>query len=268
MMLKRVLGEVWKLGNAMKKRSEKIPRYFGKGVYIKCMLITNPLKKIFLLVGTGLLTVAANASILTIDNFMQYDRAVRGPGSSMPASGATLPGGIQRQLSIEGFPAGIVDLTASGGWLTSTSYNPSTGSSTDTSYRQLRIDYSATTPLNLLLGGASAADMIMSLHYETIPSLDVSFQFTSSSGSSAFWSLSRGSNSSGLITSSLRSINSTFNWGSVNNIQINISALQGGGITLGKDNLGLRVAAVPEPSAFSLLAIGLGGLAMMRRRRS
>ena len=32
--------------------------------------------------------------------------------------------------------------------------------------------------------------------------------------------------------------------------------------------LGFRVAMVPEPSALSLLAIGLGGLAMMRRRRS
>ena len=254
-------------------RKSEVKKYLdisAKVDIVQCMLITNPLKKIFLLVGTGLLTVAANASTLTIDNFMQYDRAVAGPGSSTPAygNGATLPGGIQRELSIEGFPAGIVDLTASGGRLTSTSYNPSNGSSTDTSYRQLRINYSATTPLNLLLGGASAADMIMSLHYETIPSLDVSFQFTSSSGSSAFWSLSRGSNSSGLISSSLRSINSTFNWGSVNNIQINISALQGGGITLGKDNLGLRVAAVPEPSALSLLAVGLGGLAMMRRRRS
>jgi len=31
---------------------------------------------------------------------------------------------------------------------------------------------------------------------------------------------------------------------------------------------GFRVAMVPEPSAFSLLAIGLGGLTMMRRRRS
>jgi hypothetical protein len=31
---------------------------------------------------------------------------------------------------------------------------------------------------------------------------------------------------------------------------------------------GFRVASVPEPSALSLLAIGLGGLAMMRRRRS
>jgi hypothetical protein len=236
---------------------------------ISCMLITNPLKKIFLLVGTGLLTVAANASTLTIDNFMQYDRAAKSSGSSIPASGATLPGGIQRELSIEGFPAGIVDLTASGGQLTSTSYNPSNGSSTDTSNRQLRINYSATTPLNLLLGGASAADMIMSLHYQTIPSLSVSFQFTSSSGSSAFWSLSRGSNSSGLISSSLSSINnSTFNWGSVNNIQINISALQGGLITLGNDNLGLRVAAVPEPSALSLLAFSLSGMAMMRRRRS
>jgi len=31
---------------------------------------------------------------------------------------------------------------------------------------------------------------------------------------------------------------------------------------------GFRVASVPEPSAFSLLAVGLSGLAMMRRRRS
>jgi formylglycine-generating enzyme required for sulfatase activity len=34
------------------------------------------------------------------------------------------------------------------------------------------------------------------------------------------------------------------------------------------NDLGFRVASVPEPSALSLLAIGLGGLAMMRRRRS
>jgi formylglycine-generating enzyme required for sulfatase activity len=34
------------------------------------------------------------------------------------------------------------------------------------------------------------------------------------------------------------------------------------------DFVGFRVASVPEPSALSLLAIGLGGLAMMRRRRS
>jgi formylglycine-generating enzyme required for sulfatase activity len=32
-------------------------------------------------------------------------------------------------------------------------------------------------------------------------------------------------------------------------------------------SFGFRVAYVPEPSAFSLLAVGLGGLAMMRRRR-
>jgi hypothetical protein len=32
-------------------------------------------------------------------------------------------------------------------------------------------------------------------------------------------------------------------------------------------NYGFRVASVPEPSAVSLLAIGLSGLAMMRRRR-
>jgi len=33
-------------------------------------------------------------------------------------------------------------------------------------------------------------------------------------------------------------------------------------------NTGFRVASVPEPSALSLLAVGLGGLAVMRRRRS
>jgi formylglycine-generating enzyme required for sulfatase activity len=33
-------------------------------------------------------------------------------------------------------------------------------------------------------------------------------------------------------------------------------------------NVGFRTALVPEPSALSLLAFGLGGLAMMRRRRS
>jgi hypothetical protein len=235
------------------------------------MLITNLLKKIFFVVGTGLLALTANASTLTIDNFMQYDRAAKGPGSPMTVYGdygATLPGGIQRQLSVSGAVTGIVDLSVSGSQVNSTQYNPSTGSSNYDTYRILKINYSASTPLNLLLGGASATDMIMSLHCETIPSIDVNFEFISSSGSYAYWSFSRGSNSSGLISSSLGSINPTFNWGSVNNISIGISSAQGGRITLGKDNLGFRVAAVPEPSALSLLAIGLGGLAMMRRRRA
>jgi len=47
------------------------------------MLITNLLKKIFFVVGTGLLALTANASTLTIDNFEQYDRAAKGPGSPM-----------------------------------------------------------------------------------------------------------------------------------------------------------------------------------------
>jgi len=34
------------------------------------------------------------------------------------------------------------------------------------------------------------------------------------------------------------------------------------------DNVSVTVAAVPEPSALSLLAVGLGGLAVIRRRRS
>jgi formylglycine-generating enzyme required for sulfatase activity len=32
-------------------------------------------------------------------------------------------------------------------------------------------------------------------------------------------------------------------------------------------NIGFRVASVPEPSSLSLLAIGLGGLTLVRRRK-
>jgi formylglycine-generating enzyme required for sulfatase activity len=46
------------------------------------------------------------------------------------------------------------------------------------------------------------------------------------------------------------------------------SGRDGGIPTTGDFNYGFRVASVPEPSAVSLLAVGLGGLAMMRRRRS
>jgi len=35
----------------------------------------------------------------------------------------------------------------------------------------------------------------------------------------------------------------------------------------GHENIGLSTSSVPEPSAFSLLAVGLGGLMVMRRRR-
>jgi hypothetical protein len=154
----------------------------------------------------------------------------------------------------------------SGSQVNSTQYNPSTGSSNYDTYRILEIDYSASTPLNLLLGGASATDMIMSLHCEAIPSLHVNFEFISSSGSYAYWSFSRGSNSSGLISSSLGSINPTFNWGSVNNISIGISSAQGGRITLGKDNLGFRVVSVPEPSTCVLFGLGAFLLVAYRRK--
>ena len=40
-----------------------------------------------------------------------------------------------------------------------------------------------------------------------------------------------------------------------------------GGPTAGSYSYGFRVASVPEPSALSLLAIGLGGLALVRRRK-
>lgn len=44
---------------------------------------------------------------------------------------------------------------------------------------------------------------------------------------------------------------------------------QGGGQSQREENyLGLRIGSVPEPSALSLLAVGLGGLALVRRRLS
>ena len=71
----------------------------------------------------------------------------------------------------------------------------------------------------------------------------------------------------------------------VNNTTVDFREVRGGqwGVTLptassgarsatsptGEQNtIGFRVATVPEPSALSLLAIGLGGLVMIRRRRS
>jgi len=46
------------------------------------------------------------------------------------------------------------------------------------------------------------------------------------------------------------------------------SGRDGGIPTTGDFNYGFRVASVPEPSAISLLAVALGALAVMRRRRS
>ena len=72
----------------------------------------------------------------------------------------------------------------------------------------------------------------------------------------------------------------------MNNTASEIRELRGGSWSYGSDtlsseyrldgyypsiengNFGFRVAMIPEPSAVSLLAVGLGALAMMRRRRS
>jgi len=56
-------------------------------------------------------------------------------------------------------------------------------------------------------------------------------------------------------------------WYSNSNFQLSTSQLSFDPATEIDNGTGLRVAGVPEPSAFSLLAVGLGGLAMMRRRR-
>jgi hypothetical protein len=41
-----------------------------------------------------------------------------------------------------------------------------------------------------------------------------------------------------------------------------------GGSDSNQNDYGFRVAMVPEPSGFSLLVVGLGGLAALRRRKS
>jgi formylglycine-generating enzyme required for sulfatase activity len=48
---------------------------------------------------------------------------------------------------------------------------------------------------------------------------------------------------------------------------LNASSRDSGNPTNGEYFLGFRVASVPEPSALSLLAIGLSGLALVRRRK-
>ena len=54
-----------------------------------------------------------------------------------------------------------------------------------------------------------------------------------------------------------------------NGTSVQIASSRSGVAPLGSTLFnGFRVASVPEPSALSLLAVGLGGLAMLRRRRS
>jgi hypothetical protein len=48
---------------------------------------------------------------------------------------------------------------------------------------------------------------------------------------------------------------------------LNASSRDSGNPTNGEYFLGFRVASVPEPSALSLLAIGLSGMALVRRRK-
>jgi len=59
----------------------------------------------------------------------------------------------------------------------------------------------------------------------------------------------------------VKSIDTSYSTGS----KIGIYSSQAGGVVLFSD---IKVSGVPEPSALSLLAVGLGGLAIVRRRRS
>jgi len=101
-------------------------------------------------------------------------------------------------------------------------------------------------------GGALSGTQIFS--NITSSAADVSFQYAYNTGN---WSLSVGSESlSGTATTNL-AFNTLRIGGDFNNLaNINV------------DSLSASIITIPEPSTLSLLAIGLGGLAVIRRRRS
>lgn len=100
-------------------------------------------------------------------------------------------------------------------------------------------------------GGALSGTQIFSTI--TSAAADVSFQYAYNTGN---WSLSVGSESlSGTAAANL-AFNTLRIGGDFNNLaNINV------------DSLSASITTVPEPSALSLIAVGLGGLAMIRRRR-
>jgi hypothetical protein len=220
-------------------------------------------------IAPALLFAAANAETLTIDNFTEYQSVGRMYGSSYPdPSVLTLSNGAVRELTIGGYSSSMANLSVNGGWVSSSS---------GANYI-IGIDYTYGTPLNLLLGGVDKADINLSLYFATSvtqtlqnSSVDVFVTFTDSNYSNAYWSFGSVGTTSGLRSTSLNSISSTFNWSSVSEIDVSYTIQGGVSVTLGQDNLGFRadtVPSVPEPSTYGMMLGGLALVAAAVRRRN
>jgi hypothetical protein len=218
------------------------------------------MKKAFLSILLASAT-SAGAATLTIDNFSESQNVGRMSGSSFPdPSVQTLANGAVRELIIGGYSSSMVNLSVGSAWVSSSSSERYT----------IGIDYTFETPLNLLLEGADKTNITLNLHFVTSVSSSVLVTFTDSNYLNAYWSFDTMGASSGLRSSSLNSISSTFDWSAVNGIDISYSTQNGGNVILGQDNLGFRVESVPsvpEPSTHGMLLGGLALVAVTIRRR-
>ena len=128
------------------------------------------------------------------------------------------------------------------------------------------------------VGSGTAANSAVYNEYDGSPPADI----TNAGGLSAYGTMGQGGNAWEIVETA---------WDGNNDTADEIRELRGGSWQLFAQNEwpgefldaslrtyrspdyetlynGFRVASVPEPSAFSLLAVGLGGLALVRRRRS
>lgn len=204
-----------------------------------------------------LASALAAAATITIDDFTI---AYTSTGDTTPD---VLPGGGTREAWITPWGEGSGALSIGGG----------TAASSTTTGQAVRLDYSYYgNSLNLLSPGATAADSTVGLHVGTTTPGDVGVSvwfFNSAFETSAYWNFTVSGNSTALYTANLQTIGSEFFWDQVDFIRIEYISPDAGTITLGGDGNGFRVAAVPEPSTYGLMAgaLALAAVAARRRRR-
>ena len=124
-----------------------------------------------------------------------------------------------------------------------------------------------------ITGGVSPNSAVYAQPYETGPA-----DITNAGGLSAWSTMAQGGNVAEWNESSLDGGNDNAteerairggSWSQWSQGFESTDVVSGGDPETGGNQLiGFRVAMVPEPSALSLLTVGLGGLAMIRRRRS